>query len=589
MKILCGGLWGALVGAVPGLLFLIWASWVNPFFLDAPVSYLLVACALPGLPFIGLGLFLSRGKRLDAFLCPRWLGGGLAVLLFVVMFFSMRPRPRIENTQLLVLGWDGATFSQIDPLVAAGKLPHVKALRAQGSSAVLRSMEPMFSPLLWTTMATGKPPEAHGVQGFSVHASDVKVPRFWDLVAESGQAVGIYKWLVTYPPRAVNGFMVPAWLAPEAITWPVEMAVVKEIELSNRLERKGVRSRRSSVALLLDGVRQGFRWSTVLASARWKLREWRGLKDPRDRRVALEGLRVQMDRDVFVAAAAKTDPFVLTLTLYATDSLGHRFWKFHEPQAFSDVPQKDIARFGGVIEEAYVQADAVLGELVAAVADSATVVLLSDHGFQALQLGAGNKSYFAPKTTRLQARLRAELGPVDVFRLGQKLTVALLEPTQSMEDLRGALSGLVEDNADPFFVLEVVPGAPRSIGLKLANEGVTEERIAAGRVGGEPMGAYVELGNSVSGDHHPEGIFVVKGPGIAGGKEVPEMRLLDVAPTLQGILGYAPAADLTGVARFGGPTGGPASRDDLVANFQFLGGTDPGVNDVQLRALGYVQ
>jgi hypothetical protein len=589
MKRVYGALWGGLLGAVPGLLFLTWASWVNPFFLDAPVSYLLVACVLPGLPFVVLGVFLSRGKRLDSFLRPRLLGGGVLVLLFVVMFFAMRPRPRIENTQLLVVGWDGANFSQIDPLVAAGKLPHIKALRDQGSSAVLRSMEPMFSPLLWTTMATGKPPEGHGVQGFSVYASDVKSPRFWDLAAESGQAVGIYKWLVTYPPRTVNGFMVPAWLAPEALTWPAELAVVKEIELSNRLERKGVRSRRSSLALLFDGVRQGFRWSTVLASARWKLREAIGLKDPRDRRVALERLRVQMDRDVFVAAAAKTDPVVLTLTLYATDSLGHRFWKFHEPQAFSKVPEKDIARFGGVIEDAYLQADAVLGELVAAVADSATVVLLSDHGFQAHQEGAGNKSYFAPKTIRLQARLSAELGPVDVFRLGQKLTVALLEPTQSMEGLREALAALVEDNADPFFVLEVIPGAPRSIGLKLANERVSKERIEAGRVGGEPMGAYVELGNSVSGDHHPEGIFVVKGPGISSGKQVPEMSLLDVAPTLQGILGFAPAADLTGVARFGGPTGGPASRDELVSTFHYLERADEGVNEDQLKALGYVQ
>lgn len=343
------------------------------------------------------------------------------------------------------------------------------------------------------------------------------------------------------------------------------------------------------MALLLDGVRQGFRWSTVRDSGSWKLREWRGIRDPRDRRVALERLRVQMDRDVFVAAAADRDPAVLTLTLYATDALAHRFWQFHEPEAFSGVSTQDIERFGGVIEAAYVQADAVLGELVSAVEDSTTVVLLSDHGFQALPTVAGNKSYFAPKTTRLQARLRAQIGPVDVFRLGQKLTVALLEPEQSLEQLQAALLGLVEGEDQPFYVLEPVPNAPRSVGLKLANERVTEARITRGRVSGEPMSAYIEMSNTVSGDHHLEGIFVVKGPEIAAGEKVAEMGLLDVAPTLQGLLGFAPALDLVGSPRFGAPAGGPASRDALVSTFQFLGTGAQGVNDAQLKALGYIQ
>jgi hypothetical protein len=578
-----------LLGAIPGAIFLIWATCVNPFFLDDPFSYLLVACGLPGLPFALLGCLLARGNRLHWTLNSRWLGVGFGSIFCLVAIAGLRPRPRIENTQLLVVGWDGATYSQIDPLVAAGKLPHIQALREQGTSAILRSMEPMFSPLLWTTMATGKPPAEHGVQGFSIQASDVRSPRFWDLVSDSGRSVGIYKWLVTYPPRVLDGFMVPAWLAPEALTWPKELAVVKAIELSNRLERKGVKARRSSVALLLDGVRQGFRWSTVRDSGGWKLREWRGIRDPRDRRVALERLRVQMDRDVFVAAAADRDPAVLTLTLYATDALAHRFWQFHEPEAFSGVSTQDIERFGGVIEAAYVQADAVLGELVSAVEDSTTVVLLSDHGFQALPTVAGNKSYFAPKTTRLQARLRAQIGPVDVFRLGQKLTVALLEPEQSLEQLQAALLGLVEGEDQPFYVLEPVPNAPRSVGLKLANERVTEARITRGRVSGEPMSAYIEMSNTVSGDHHPEGIFVVKGPEIAAGEKVAEMGLLDVAPTLQGLLGFAPALDLVGSPRFGAPAGGPASRDALVSTFEFLGSGSPGVNDAQLKALGYIQ
>jgi hypothetical protein len=151
------------------------------------------------------------------------------------------------------------------------------------------------------------------------------------------------------------------------------------------------------------------------------------------------------------------------------------------------------------------------------------------------------------------------------------------------------LLALTDETGAPFYTLETVPDSPRSVGLKLANETVTQARIETGRVGDEPMGAYVELGNTVSGDHHPEGIFVVRGPGIASGVQAEEMQLLDVAPTLQGLLGFAPAADLTGVVRFGGPKGGPLSRDPLVADFSWVGVSGEGVNDAQLKALGYIQ
>jgi predicted AlkP superfamily phosphohydrolase/phosphomutase len=538
---------------------------------------------------MGLGAWLVRRGHLKK-LSPRPVLAGLAVMLLVLGFFSARPRPSIDHTKLLVMGWDGATFSQIDPLIEAGRLPHLAALREQGSSQVLRSMEPMFSPLLWTTMATGKPPEEHGVHGFSVHASDVKTPRFWDLAEAQGEGIGVYKWLVTYPPRSVDGFIVPAWLAPSALTWPAALSVVKEIELSNRLERKGVRSPRSGAALLLDGIRQGFRWGTVRDSIRWKLREWRGTPDPRERRVRLERLRLQMDRDVFLAAASRADPALLSFTLYAIDSLGHRFWRYHEPEAFEGVSSEEVAQFGEVISEAYVLADQVLGEFLEAVGDEATVVVLSDHGFQALRAEGANKSFFAPKTERLQARLSASLGKVDVFRLGQKLTVALREEGQSMEDLEAALNALVDEMGVPFYALEAVPDSPRSIGLKLAKERVDEERIAGGRVGGEPMRAYVEMGSSVSGDHHMEGIFILRGDGIEAGATGPEMQLLDVAPTLQGLLGIAPAEDLTGTARFGAPTGGPASWDAMVQGFEWLDdGLSEEVNHPQLRALGYIE
>ena len=58
-----------------------------------------------------------------------------------------------------------------------------------------------------------------------------------------------------------------------------------------------------------------------------------------------------MDRDVFVAAASRMDPELLTFTLYAIDSLGHRFWKSRpwgtasrNPEATPGAPLLDIQK-----------------------------------------------------------------------------------------------------------------------------------------------------------------------------------------------------------------------------------------------------
>ena len=233
MKVWGSAAVGFFVGSFPGLCFLLWATGVNPFFLDNAMSFVLWALVIPALPLMGIMALLARGQRTVPRVGKR-LGLGLGgIWLLVVLFAAIRPRPSIENTDMLVVGWDGATFQQMDPLQEAGRLPVMEELRDSGTSAVLMSMEPMFSPLLWTSMATGKPPEEHGIQGFSVHASDVQAPRFWDLVEQAGGGIGVYKWLVTYPPRAVKGFIVPAWLAPAPVTWPAALSVVKEIELSN--------------------------------------------------------------------------------------------------------------------------------------------------------------------------------------------------------------------------------------------------------------------------------------------------------------------------------------------------------------------
>ena len=146
--------------------------------------------------------------------------------------------------------------------------------------------------------------------------------------------------------------------------------------------------------------------------------------------------------------------------------------------------------YGDAIPAAYRQADQILGEVMALLGPESHLVLVSDHGFQALRPGEG-KAFFAPLTARLQERISAEVGPVDISRMGAKLNVGLVDDALEPAAAREYIESLLAADGRPFFRVDEVPGNERALGLTLTDEDLTEEKIAAGTVGGEPLADYV--------------------------------------------------------------------------------------------------
>lgn len=565
----------ALLGALPGLVLASWALWVNPWFLDRPVLYLVSGVLVPSLLFFLPGQLLGKQEAGRAAL-------GLSLLPVWTLGLLLRPIPEQAPVKMVVFGVDGATFDILDKGIAEGDLPAFGAIQAEGSHAVLRSMDPMFSPLLWTTMASGKPPEDHGVRGFHVQATAAKVPRLWDIAEAEGYSVGIYKWLVSYPPRPVDGFIVPAWLAPGPETWPGELSFVKELELSNRLKRRNVAARRSGVQLALAGIPHGLRVGTLWEALRWKVRERLERPDDDARFAALHQLRGQIDRDVFIHSLNRYNPDLATFSWYATDGLAHRFWKYHEPSSFESVDDEKSMAYGDSLTHAYLQADEILGEILERVGPETTVVILSDHGFKAMP---DDQLQLVPLTERLKARLEAELGPVQVSRLGIRLSVTAEDA--DLAELERQLAMLIDDAGLPLYTWELLPGSSDTLGLVLADESPDPERVARGRVGGEPLSDYVKVEDEpFTGDHDPAGVFMARGPEVPAGQDLGQVQMLDVGPTLQALMGIAPAQDLPGEILLGPRTRGPSSRDTLMQGLEW-GSGEAGVDEAALRALGY--
>ena len=64
----------------------------------------------------------------------------------------------MAKKKLLLVGWDSADWKIMHPLLDAGQLPGLERLVNTGVSGNLTTLEPQLSPMLWTSIATGKRP-----------------------------------------------------------------------------------------------------------------------------------------------------------------------------------------------------------------------------------------------------------------------------------------------------------------------------------------------------------------------------------------------------------------------------------------------
>jgi len=72
-----------------------------------------------------------------------------------------------KTPRVLLVGWDSADWRLIEPLLEEGHMPHLAALIESGVYGRLSTINPPLSPMLWTSIATGKRPWKHGVLGFT--------------------------------------------------------------------------------------------------------------------------------------------------------------------------------------------------------------------------------------------------------------------------------------------------------------------------------------------------------------------------------------------------------------------------------------
>jgi predicted AlkP superfamily phosphohydrolase/phosphomutase len=258
--------------------------------------------------------------------------------------------------KLLVIGIDGAPHPLIARWAASGDLPNLAQLIARGGFGVLRSTIPVHSPTAWASFITGLNPGQHGVFDFvrrapgSYKLSVVRADQYpgasiWRLLSEAGRKVGVMNVPMTYPPEAVNGFLISGLGTPVGATYCYPPDLQRELDA------------------------EGYRVNKKFYFVRDRQDEW--LDD-------ITAMTEQRGRTAVRLIREKLWDFFMVV-FRNSDEICHFFWH-HMDESH---PQHDPAapsRYRTAIRDLYRQIDRWVGELVTVAGEDVNVVVMSDHG-----------------------------------------------------------------------------------------------------------------------------------------------------------------------------------------------------------------
>lgn len=300
----------------------------------------------------------------------------------------MNCKPPLKNTRVLLIGWDAADWKMINPLIEQGKMPNLKRLIDNGVSGNLSTLQPVLSPTLWSSIATGKRPYKHGVHGFTepdpltgsirpVTNLSRKTKAIWNILNQEEKETITVGWWPSNPAEELSkGVMVSNdYQKSQGVNrdkWPMKKGTVHPPRLEGLLKELRFHPselEESDVIPFIPAV-QGMSEEDLK----------RVQKDPR-----LKTLSTLIADCTSIHSAAtalmQNEPWDLMCVYYdAIDHFGHAFMKYHPPQQ-PKIDDWDFRVYNYCIEAGYLYHDMMLGTLMELADDDTTIMLISDHGF----------------------------------------------------------------------------------------------------------------------------------------------------------------------------------------------------------------
>ncbi|NNE43961.1 MAG: hypothetical protein HKN12_07115 [Gemmatimonadetes bacterium] len=296
--------------------------------------------------------------------------------------------------RVFIIGVDGATWDRLNPLLETGRLKALATLLRYGVRSDLESMLPTVSPALWTTVATGKDFDKHGINDFTREVSDDgdvgaatimhmtsnmrKTKALWNIMGDVNRRSNFVGWWVSWPAEEIDGYMVTSHIPLSQTggrslptkgtlsedvagqTWPPELfeEIAPMIRPADSVTYDEAKRFMSLTEDEIDrDIVEGFKWAYAA--------------DETYRKVIAHLLEKAPETELW------------GLYFNGVDVVEHRYWKYNEPEYYRPFDPEEIPRFRNVIDRYYVYTDELLWDIIKDRRPTDTFLVVSDHGFHA--------------------------------------------------------------------------------------------------------------------------------------------------------------------------------------------------------------
>ncbi len=260
-------------------------------------------------------------------------------------------------------------------------MPALESVINRGVMGNLATLQPIISPLLWNSIATGKRPDKHGILDFfepdphiggirPVTSTSRKVKAIWNILTQRGFKSHVVGWFAGHPAEPINGVSIsPLYPLPRSISpepWPLPEGSVHPASL-----------RETFADLRLHPAELGAEELLMFVP--------RGAEIDQKEDHALEQLAKVFAETCTIHNAAtwileNQEWDFLAVFYNAIDHFCHRFMAYYPP-AMEGISEKDAEIFKDVVPSAYRFQDILLRRMLDLAGPDTSVIILSDHGF----------------------------------------------------------------------------------------------------------------------------------------------------------------------------------------------------------------
>ncbi len=287
-----------------------------------------------------------------------------------------------KKKKVLLIGWDAADWKIIGPLLAKGQMPTLKKLIDKGVYGNMSTMNPPYSPMLWSSVATGKTPDKHGVLGFieimpnlkgirPVSVNSRKSKAIWNILHNQGFKSNIVGWWPSFPAEPINGVVVSDRF----------QKVKKDPKEKNPLVKGCIHPK--SLVKDLKNLRM-FPYEITEAHIKPFIPNAADIDQEKDK--GLNPFAKIMAENVSIHNAAThvmrmTDWDFMAVYYDLIDHFCHAYMKFHPPK-LDMVPEESYNLYKDAVKGAYRFQDMMLDRMLELAGEDTNIIILSDHGFE---------------------------------------------------------------------------------------------------------------------------------------------------------------------------------------------------------------